>query len=309
MSSDETQAPRPGGRRQSSVPWRTVALSSAALKVAGSAALLATGHPRHALSVFSSLQSTGATASRWAQRQAAPQADEIADFGQLAQSVLYLRAFKDDRLPFSQCDARHDRHPVERQLAFLWQDPNEEFLSFERYLGPELSRRVGPLIGLGNPGDRLPPEGPVLRHYADDGDWFKKIERLIPAVRCIVMLPQVTGALNAELGVIQESGASGKFFMITSPYAAGGAGHASAPAPLRLRAGHALLRARATPWPDLVNAFKEHELTLPRSHPGPGCVIGFGGDGHAEVLTSGATRAHHYVTAIARALPPGDFVH
>jgi len=309
VSSDESHAPRPGGRRHSSVHWRAVARSSAAMQAAGSAALLATGHAGHALRMFSTLGSTGAAASRRARRQAAPQADEIEDFGQLAQSVLYLRAFKDDRLPFSQCDVRHDRQPAERQLAFLWRDPDEEFLSFERYLGPELSRWVGPMIALGNPRDRLPPEGPVLRYYADDRDWFVKAEHLIPAVRCIVMLPQVTRSLNDELGIIQRSSAAGKFFVITSPYAAAGKGQASAPAPLRLRVSHAMLRARTTPWPDLVDAFSKHDLILPRSHPGPGCVIGFGRDGHAVVLTSGAVRARDYVAALARALPPGDLVH
>ena len=239
-----------------------------------------------------------------ARRQAAPQADAIEDFDHLARSVLFLRAFTDDRAPFSQSDARHDRRPVERQLAFLWSDPGEEFLSFERYLGPELTQRVGPMIGLGSPDDRLPPEGPVTRHYVADENWIVKVGLLVRAVRCIVMLPQITASLDGELGLIRDSDAADKLFVITSPYATAGEGQTGMPAPLRLRLGRAAVHARTTPWPDLVAAFELHELILPRSHPGPGCVIGIDVDGRAMVLTSGATRASDYVDALVRLLPP-----
>jgi hypothetical protein len=303
---DEPRAPRPGGRRHSSVAWRALARSSNALQATGPAALaMMTGRVNLAVRTFSVLGSTGSVASRMARRQAAPQADAIEDFDHLAQSVLFLRAFSDDRAPFSQSDARHDRRPVERQLAFLWSDPDEEFLSFERYLGPELSRRVGPMIGLGSPDDRLPPEGPVTRHYAADENWIVKVGLLVRAVRCIVMLPQITASLNDELGIIHNSHMADKLFVITSPYTAAGEGQTGMLAPLRLRLGRAAVRARTTPWLDLVAAFNMHELILPRSHPGPGCVIGFDVDGRAMVLTSGATRARDYVDALVRALPPG----
>jgi hypothetical protein len=275
------------------------------LQATGPAALaMLTGRVDLAVRTFSVLGSAGSVASRMARRQAAAQADAIEDFDELAQSVLFLRAFTDDRTPFSQSDARHDRRPVERQLAFLWSDPDEEFLSFERYLGPELSRRVGPMIGLGSPEDRLPPEGPVTRLYADDENWIVKVGLLVQAVRCIVMLPQVTASLNDELGIIRASHIADKLFVITSPYVAAGEGQTGTSAPLRLRLGRAAARARTTPWPYLVAAFGTHELTLPRSHPGPGCVIGFDADGRSTVLTSGATRARDYVAALVRALSP-----
>jgi len=92
-----------------------------------------------------------------ARRQALPQADSIDEFGPATNCVLFLRPFRGEKAPFSQSDDRHGRHP----LKAFWVDPNEEFPSFERYVGPELSARIGPIIGLGAPGDRLPPEGPV----------------------------------------------------------------------------------------------------------------------------------------------------
>ena len=112
-----------------------------------------------------------------------------------------------------------------------------------------------------------------------------KVGLLVRAGRCIVMLPQITASLNDELGIIHDSHTADKLFVITSPYAAAGEGQTGMLAPLRLRLGCA--------WPyapgrrrgrTSLPVFDMHELILPRSHPGPGCVIGFDVDGRAMVL-------------------------
>lgn len=302
MAEPDPRTPRRGGRRHSRVSWRALSTSSTVATAATSVAALVGGRVDLAMRSLLAFGSASSAAARMATRQGQPQADDVDDFGRLEDSVLYLRSFADDRVPFSQTDARHDRRPVEKQLAFLWSDPDEEFLSFERYVGPELTRQIGPMVGLGGPGDGLPPEGPVVRHYADDGDWQEIAARLIRSARCIVMLPQVTDALEIELGLIHRFGCAGKLFVVTGPYAGTGAGDV---APLRLRIARTALRARPTPWTDLVTAFGTHQLTLPRADPGPGSVIGFDADGSGVVVTSGASRAAAYVEAMAGRLPPG----
>ncbi len=302
MTDGEPRLPRPGGRRHSRIRWRAVSASSTIATAVTSAAALLTGRVDLAMRSVVTLGAASSVTGRMATRQDLPQADSVDDLGRLEDSALYLRSFADDRVPFSQTDARHKRRPVEKQLAFLWSDPDEEFLSFERYLGPELTRRIGPMVGLGGPSDRLPPEGPVLRHYSADDDWEVVAARLIRSSRCIVMLPQVTESLNFELGLIDQFGCATKLFVVTDPYAVSGKDKA----PLRLRAGRAALRAQPTAWPTLVTAFGSHHLALPPTHPGPGSLIGFKPNGTSTLLASRVMHASAYVEAIAMALAGCD---
>jgi hypothetical protein len=214
-------------------------------------------------------------------------------------SVLFLRPFRGEQAPFSQSDERHGRHRVKG----LFVDPNEEFPSFERYVGPELTARVGPVIGLGAPGDRLPPDGPVVRHYAPDVSWQSEIERLIPRVRCIVMLPQTSAPLREELRLVRKHGAVEKLFLVIGPYDEPGEQRTGRRPPARLLMGRTVAGARHPRWSELVPIFAEYGLTLPSRHPGPGTVLGFRADGHAVVLASGLDRAAGYATTIAGGLP------
>jgi hypothetical protein len=215
---------------------------------------------------------------RLGRRQAAAQADSVDGFGSAVDAVLFLRPFQGEQAPFSQSDDRHGRHP----LTGAFVDPNEEFLSFERYVGPELTARVGPIIGLGAPGDRLPPEGPVVRHYASDLTWHEDMARLIPVVRCIVMLPQTSQPLRDELQLIRDHHVARKLFLVLGPYQE--------------------LGVRTPLWADLVPVFAEHGLFLPTLHPGPGSVLGFRPDGRAVVRASGLDRGADYAAAIADGL-------
>lgn len=235
---------------------------------------------------------------RLGRRQAAAQADSVDSFGSAVDAVLFLRPFQGEQAPFSQSDDRHGRHP----LTGAFVDPNEEFLSFERYVGPELTARVGPIIGLGAPGDRLPPEGPVVRHYASDLTWHEDMARLVPVVRCIVMLPQTSQPLRDELQLIRDHHAARKLFLVLGPYDEPGEQPTGRRAPVRLRMGRAQLGARSPLWADLVPVFAEHGLFLPTRHPGPGSVLGFRPDGRAVVRASGLDRGADYAAAIADGL-------
>ena len=245
MPRDEPRAPRPGGRRHSSVAWRALARSSNALQATGSRG---TGDDDRArgprrTDVLPVLGSTGSVASRMARRQAALQADAIEDFDHLAQSVLFLRAFTDDRAPV--LPVRRPARPPTRQSGSSpssGRDPDEEFLSFERYLGPELSRRVGPIIGLGSPDDRLPPEGPVTPALCRRRELDR--EGRAPRPSRALHRHAATDHRVAERRARHhpDSHTADKLFVITSPYAAAGEGQTGMLAPLRLRLGCAAAR-------------------------------------------------------------------
>jgi hypothetical protein len=210
-------------------------------------------------------------------RQATAQADSVDHFGSAVDAVLFLRPFQGEQAPFSQSDDRHGR----RLLAGAFVDPNLEFLSFERYVGPELTARVGPVIGLGAPGC-LPPEGPVVRHYASHVAWHDDMARLIPVVRCIVMLPQTSQPLPDELRLIRDHHVARKLFLVLGPYEEHG--------------------VRTPLWADFVAVFAEHGLFLPARYPGPGSVLGFRPDGRAVVHASGLDRGADYAAVIADGL-------
>ena len=195
-------------------------------------------------------------------RQAAAQAGSVDHFGSAVDAVLFLRPSQGEQAPFSQSDDRHGR----RLLAGAFVDPHEEFLSFERYVGPELTARVGPVIGLGAP----------------DLTWHEEMERLIPVVRCVVMLPQTSQPLRDELQLIRDHHVARKLFLVLGPYEE--------------------LGVRTSPWADLVPVFAEHGLFLPARYPGPGSVLGFRPDGRAVVRASGLDRGADYAAVIADGL-------
>jgi len=202
-------------------------------------------------------------------RQAAAQADSVDHFGSAVDAVLFLRPFQGEQAPFSPSDDRHGRRLIKGAVV----DPNEEFLSFERYVGPELTARVGPIIGRGAPGDR---------QGVPDLTWHADMARLIPVVPCIVMLPQTSQPLRDELQLIRDHHVARKLFLVLGPYDEPG--------------------VRTPLWADLVAVFAEHELFLPARYPGPGSVLGFRPDGRAVVRASGLDRGADYAAAIADGL-------
>jgi hypothetical protein len=160
MDGAEGRQPRTGGRRQSAMPWLPLAVGiSAAIPIVPAAVVWGGWGGNLALRSIWILLIAGAFCWSMVRRQHLPQAGHVDDFGSSEGSVLFLRSFRSERVPFSQSDAHARRRVPYRQLAFLWSDPNDEFPSFERYLGPALSERIGPVIGLGAPFDRLPPRG------------------------------------------------------------------------------------------------------------------------------------------------------
>jgi hypothetical protein len=134
-------------------------------------------------------------------RQRTPQAEEPTDLDVVEGAVLLLRGFRDERALFAQTDARHQRRGIGRLVRAYFADNDDEFLTAERYLGPAIAETLGPLVGLGNPVDYLPPlEGSALRYYAPDPIWQVEMRRLMPRVRgFLVLAGRFTKSLAWEL--------------------------------------------------------------------------------------------------------------
>lgn len=95
------------------------------------------------------------------------------------QCVLYLRSFVDDKTPIG---------------LFGQQEP-----SFEDTLVAVLSK-IGPVIALGQPGEKLPPVG-ANRIYLGDS-WRQELQQLLATVKVVVIRTGMTPSLLWELDVV-----------------------------------------------------------------------------------------------------------
>ena len=105
--------------------------------------------------------------------------------------VLYLRTFRSDAFLFG------DRVNAVMSLLFGWHDTPERDLA-------RATRRVGPLIAIGRPGELLPPTG-ALRMYADDEHWVEVFKQLESVSRLVVLRIGTTEALRTELKHLVET--------------------------------------------------------------------------------------------------------
>lgn len=209
--------------------------------------------------------------------------------------VLFLRTFGKESAYFSRKELPERLNRAQRIARRLFEDQFEKFQTLEKFLEAELTRRVGPFVALGDPLDRAPREG-AARTYLEDDTWWQEFKRLAPQARCLVVAVHSSGSLKDELEFIREKGLQHKLFLFTPTYDQDGLLYRMAPSDNRL------FRQQPERWENLVPFLKGLRYTLPEAHPGPGAVIGFGPDGEARVLTTGATTAAGYVTPLLAAL-------
>jgi hypothetical protein len=73
--------------------------------------------------------------------------------------------------------------------------------SFERLL-QRACRNVGPVIGIGEPGDKLPSSGMITEYVGDD--WQSRVRELIEASQLVVLRAGITEGLMWEVDVIAK---------------------------------------------------------------------------------------------------------
>jgi hypothetical protein len=157
-----------------------------------------------------------------------------------------------------------------------------------------------PLVALGNPEDRLAPEG-AARAYVADTEWKTDFTRHALAAKAVIIEPSPTPSLAWEMRALRERGLAIKVFLILQPRMT---------VPFGLRSYARLtwrLRGWKLPsWQDVATQLRDTGYLPPDQDPGPGSVITFDEQGRSIVLTTGARSPDALVQPIRRRLFPAD---
>jgi hypothetical protein len=211
-------------------------------------------------------------------------------------SVLYLRAFDEERRTFAfgptsvlkQYTSRWTAHaPLQRG------DPTLR-LTLEDYLDETISAQLGPFVALGNPYDKLSPDG-ATREYAADSEWQKRFLDLSERATCIVVSIGGSANLEWELKQIMSRGWGQKLCLFTSPIVPG----TDRKLLNRLRRT-AVKRAKsiAADWNQARDVLRSTGLAL-ADNPGPGAAVTFDEQGNSTLLTTSATTPAEFVAPVA----------
>jgi hypothetical protein len=199
--------------------------------------------------------------------------------------------------------------------------------TLDEFLGGEIAKQIGPLIALGNPTDRIAPDGAERRYYDDDG-WQAAVERLATEAPCIVAATSASPNTAWELRRVLELGLERRLYLLSPPLS-----RSPAPRPAsgvkagRLRRGlritgqatiswlardwdelsrelsfgelpSALSAAGQTPWDEFVNTLVACGFAVDIPDPGAGAVVGFETGGRAVLLERGATSPMGFIQPI-----------
>lgn len=149
-------------------------------------------------------------------------------------------------------------------------------LAFARRTRP----RLGVLVAIGNPRDRLPRRG-AHRVYCDDDEWQAVCRTLIVGARCVLMQLGDTPGLQWELEQLRMGPQRDRLFIVTEPYTS------ESPSPIDRRSAALWRRAHQT----LTAA----GWSLPAEDPGRGAVVCFTPSGEGQLLV----RCSHDVGVLA----------
>jgi hypothetical protein len=208
--------------------------------------------------------------------------------------ALYLRWFG--------ADQHTDIYPASADAARLGWVDSSGWVSLERLLSVEFTRRLGGFVALGSPQDVLPPGG-ATRIYFDDDAWQERLKALALRAAVVVMEPGDTRWIEWELAMIRELGLEPRFFVVTPP---GGDLRWNQ---LYRRVGHAVLAivarlSRSTPptWQGFSARLRNAGFEPPPEDPGPGCVLAVGGS-RVVLLRAGLTTSDEFVGTILAHAP------
>jgi len=217
--------------------------------------------------------------------------------------VLYLRAFDVENRTFvtgpnselkQYSDELGSQEPRFSDFNFLinfWRDSTIE-LSLEEFLSEAISKRIGPFIGLGNPGDKLPPAG-AIREYAQDAAWKRRFTELAHSVKCIVLSVGDSGNLQWELVQIRQMGTNRKLCMFTSPRSP------QKSVAKIVRAEDSSREGLLNDWHSATEALARAGFECEPACPGFGAALSFDDAGKSVLLTTDANTPEDYVMPVA----------
>ncbi len=213
-----------------------------------------------------------------------------------AASVLYLRAFDEEQRPFvfgPKSALKKYTNQFTAHAPMQRGDPTLR-LTLEDYLEEAITAQIGPFVALGNPYDRLTPDG-AMREYAPDDQWQSRFLDLAQGATCIVVSIGGSPNLEWELTQIKERGLGRKLCLFTSPIVPG-----TDTKILNKLRQTAARRAKA-----LDEDWNRAGETLRRagfscgSNPGAGAAVTFDELGAGALLTTDATSPTEFIAPVA----------
>ena len=213
-----------------------------------------------------------------------------------AGSVLYLRAFDDEKRPFAfgpKSILKKYTSQFAAHAPFQRGDPTLK-LTLEDYLEEAITAQIGPFVGLGNPYDKMAPDG-ALREYAPDDQWQSRFLELARNAKCIVVSIGGSANLEWELKQLKEQGLGQKLCVFTSPVVPG-----------TDRKFLNWLRRTATKRTQAVaDDWTKSSEVLRRigfncgANPGSGAAVTFDEQGTSTIITTDANWPADFITPVA----------
>jgi hypothetical protein len=208
----------------------------------------------------------------------------------LKESVLYLRAFNDELRPFAVGpDSKLEQYTNQLGAHTLTKTIR---LTLEDFLEEAITARMGPLVALGNPADRLPPDGAV-REYAPDAEWKQRFLDLAQNAKCIVTALGESDNLQWELNQLKEQGMCQKACMFTPP-------RRDFRDISDVLSNESVSRAElASMWAASTNALRRAGYDCGPDCPGWGAAIAFDENGKSILLTTEASTPDDFIAPVA----------
>lgn len=223
-------------------------------------------------------------ARRYTEQVKVLKADEV------TQSVLLLRPFGAD----------WEMDLWARSSQTSWADSGQRLVTFEQFIADKMRERIGPMVALGSPRDRLPPGG-ATRVYLDNETWQQQFLDLARHVKVIVMIPGDSSNISVELREIARNGLRPRLAVVTPPglqHRFAGVQHLSK---LNTALKSRLIPQRPT-WPGFAARLRAAGYWRVPDDPGPGTILAFDASGETRVVARKLTDPAAIVAGIADAV-------
>jgi hypothetical protein len=212
-------------------------------------------------------------------------------------SVLYLRAFEEERRPFALGPVsvlKHYTNQLSANHPRSRGNPNLK-LTLEDFLEEAITEQFGAFVALGNPHDRLSPDGAV-REYAPDDAWQQRFLDLARSAKCIVVSVGGSANLQWELEQVKQQGLAQKLCLFTSPRVPGS--DTGIIGWLR-RTKKKFATELAATWASSVAALRRAGYECEEVCPGAGAAVAFDEHGKNMVLNIDATSPAEFIIPVA----------
>lgn len=210
--------------------------------------------------------------------------------------LLYLRSFDQEGNTFAYV-SREDAEKYSEITSFSRAVAFN--LTLEQFLTREITRKVGPLIALGNPTDYLQPEG-AARTYSTDKGWQEYFIDLSHRSAAILMQMGNSDNLNWELVSLHARGLQKRLFVVTPPPPT--LSQAAQSVFFIIHIANRIKGIQPASWDKFAANLGKAGYLTEGQDPGPGAVVTFDSDCRAIRLVAGAKTPAEYVDAICRRL-------